>query len=355
MLVDFPQYWEGTMIKRFEGADGIRGLACLIVLLLHSVFTFFRATYESIVGMPKFGVWLFFVLSAFLLTRKFMSTGFSPVAVCEYALGRFLRIIPLFVLVVFAFWYLHVVGIFSFADVKSAILFEKGYVHLWTIPVEFKFYAVLPFIAFGLTYTRVRLGWLAAVAIAAVVLVAHQAFWGYWKTPEPTIDTIWYLPCFLMGSVAAIAYEPTRRLVSAGSANGVAAVTAVVLLLLSNPARFWLFDMPMDQWLLNKFLFLGAIWGGFLLFLIDGHGTIGAFLKTTAMRKLGQWSYSIYLVHWVFIEKLFPKYPNSLLMMLVCLALSIATGAVLYYLIESPIERFRHKINLGRKSRIATA
>lgn len=55
---------------RFEGADGIRGLACLIVLCTHAVAMFFNSTYMALAGMGKVGVWLFFVLSAFLCNNS---------------------------------------------------------------------------------------------------------------------------------------------------------------------------------------------------------------------------------------------------------------------------------------------
>lgn len=83
----------------YAGADGVRGLACLIVLCVHAAMMFFTNSSSGLAGTGKIGVWLFFVLSAFLLTSKFAAVGFSFYSIATYALGRVVRIIPLFSLV----------------------------------------------------------------------------------------------------------------------------------------------------------------------------------------------------------------------------------------------------------------
>lgn len=343
------------MPTKFEGADGIRGLACLIVLLLHALVMFFPDAYPGAVGAPKYGVWLFFVLSAFLLTRKFIYAGFSVSAIFEYAVGRFLRIFPLFVLVLFVFWSFNAVGMTSWDDVKSALLFERGYFHLWTIPVEFKFYLILPVLAFVLIVTARKFGTAAALGVSGIILTAHQLLWGYWNIPSLTIDTIWYVPCFFMGCVAAVCYEDSKIFVTNVSATIVAVVSILILLLVTNPVRLWMFGMPYDQWLLNKFVYFGALWAVFIVFLIDGKGVVGRFFCTAGMRRIGEWSYSIYLAHWFFIEKYYSVFPNNFAWMAFCVVISIAVGAALYYAVESPIEKLRRRIRFGHRVRLSTA
>lgn len=126
-------------------ADGIRGLACLIVLVVHATAVTFPATYPYLRGTAKVGVWLFFVLSAFLLTYKLLHRGFSLRTLVDYGLGRFLRIYPLFALTVLGYYLLWPsAGIATQADLVQALTLQKGYIHLWTVPVEFKFYFFLP-------------------------------------------------------------------------------------------------------------------------------------------------------------------------------------------------------------------
>lgn len=332
------------MANRFKGADGIRGLACLIVLLLHVIVMFFPETLPAIRGAPKFGLWLFFVLSAFLLTRKFISSGFSALSICEYALGRFLRIYPVFIFVLLVFFLFKSVGMVSVSDLKSAIFLQRGYFHMWTIPVEFKFYAVLPFIALILINIYSMFGSAVVLSVSALMLIAHQFFWGYWNIPQSTIDTIWYVPCFFMGCVAAVCYEDSRKLVNSSSATIIALFSFAVLAMITNPFRLFVFGAPYNEWLLDKYIYIGLLWAVFVLFLIDGDGIFGRFFCSFPMRKIGSWSYSIYLVHWFFVEKLYSHFVNSIFGAILCSALSIAVGAVLYYVVESPVENFRHRI-----------
>lgn len=95
---------------KLNGADGIRGLACLIVLITHAVNMFFIGT-PYLHGTGRIGVWLFFVLSAFLLTYKFERSGFSLLSISNYVIGRVLRIIPLFLISVVVYRLLRTAGI----------------------------------------------------------------------------------------------------------------------------------------------------------------------------------------------------------------------------------------------------
>lgn len=58
-------------------------------------------------------------------------------------------------------------------------------------------------------------------------------------------------------------------------------------------------------------------------------------------RSLGAWSYSNYLIHWLVYEKL-PVVQHGWIFALVPVLGSIGTGALLYLLMEAPMEKFRH-------------
>ena len=69
-------------------AAGIRGFACLWVMVIHN-FGFFVFPPGSVDGCGKIGVWLFFVLSAYLLTYKLVASGTSMPVLAAYAWGDF--------------------------------------------------------------------------------------------------------------------------------------------------------------------------------------------------------------------------------------------------------------------------
>ena len=333
------------MNGRFSGVDGIRGLACLIVLLTHVPGFFFPQTAAYFAGTGKYGVWLFFVLSAFLLTTKFAKTGFSTSVLAGYALGRFLRIIPLFVVVCAIYWVFGAAGIKSYGDFFSAITLQQGYAHLWTIPVEFKFYLLLPFFAFSFIYVSGKFGMVAASLLALVEIVIHQAVWPYWATPENSIATRWYIPSFIFGCYAAVSIDSIRERITSRSASIVAGVVILSLFCLSPGGRNLLAGMPLDRWLMDKYIFLSFLWMFFILVLADGKGMAGRIMKNVVLRRLGAWSYSIYLIHWFFYQGLASVQLGGLFAIGAFVG-AIVAGAALFTFIESPIERFRHSLQL---------
>ena len=122
----------------YGALDGIRGIAVLLVLADHSLPAF--------IGSGTAGVWIFFVLSGFLLTIPFVAQperAVSPQYMGEYLLRRLKRIIPMYYVYVFIVFFLY--GNFSSGAIRH-FLFLQGDGHLWTIQQEMLFYLALPLI-----------------------------------------------------------------------------------------------------------------------------------------------------------------------------------------------------------------
>jgi len=341
--------------RLYRGAEGIRGLACLLVLLAHAPGFFIPAVAAYFSGTGKFGVWLFFVLSAFLLTSKFERTGFRPEAIASYAIGRFLRIIPIFLIVVILCYFLGAAGVLSLSDVVSAISFQKGYAHLWTIPVEFKFYFLLPFFAYAFISVTRGFGQTGAFVLVVALIAVTQLIWPFWLTPENSIFTHWYLPSFILGSYAAVSIEFFRSKITDNLRNVLAIAAMFAIVVLTPYFRQVLFQMPLDGWLQNKFILLSLLWVVFLLSAIDGKGLFGGLMRTLVLMKLGKWSFSIYLIHWIIYGYLASVHiGNGFVWSVIAILSSIAVGAMLFILIESKIERLRHivqiRINISDKT-----
>ncbi|WP_313064768.1 acyltransferase family protein [Achromobacter animicus] len=334
------------MIKneRFPGADGIRGLACLVVLLTHAAAMFFiTAVGPRLAGAGKIGVWLFFVLSAFLLTHKFQTSGFSVSALGSYALGRVIRILPLFFVAVLVYFLLGTAGIDSARDVWLAVSFQNGYAHLWTIPVEFTFYAWLPLIAAALIAARKQS--IAVASVTAIIfIVGQQALWPYWRTEMNGIGTKWYLSSFTMGCYLATVINDVRGRVSDRSSDVICTLVAAGLILGTTGARHAIFGMPFDTALSDKFVYISAAWVLFIIATIDIKGIFGRLVNSKVMQKLGTWSYSIYLFHWLVFMHLQTRFQNSIVAMLAAIGISILVGAAIYHLLELPLERIRHRL-----------
>ncbi|MDD2031066.1 acyltransferase family protein [Pseudomonas sp. 39167] len=331
------------MTEKFSGADGIRGLACLIVLCAHVPGFFVPEIAKYFSGTGKFGVWLFFVLSAFLLTSKFSKNGFSIPELSGYAIGRTLRIIPLFMLVTLIYWNFNSAGILTGGDVLSANTFKQGYAHLWTIPVEFKYYFFLPAMAYSFIMIERRHGHFSTIILATMIIFFHQLAWPYWNTPENSISTYWYIPSFVLGSYAAVSINTLRQYITPLTSTLIASLVTLSLLFMSPGGRNILLGMPFDGWLMNKFIFLSFLWMLFVVFLADGKGVVGRLMQTTLLKTLGAWSYSIYLIHWLFYQKLSLVQHGWIYAFFAMLG-SIGAGAFLYLVIEAPIEKFRHSL-----------
>lgn len=330
------------MTTRLAAVDGIRGLACLLVVCTHALGVFMPASNPYIVGIGKNGVWLFFVLSAFLLTAQFERSGFAGKALLVYAISRCLRILPLFVIVVLMYWTWGTADINTWDDVKRAMLMQQGYVHLWTIPVEFKFYALLPFVAASFIYVKGKHGVVVMVVLSAAVIGLLQLVWPYWQTPYNSLSTTWYLPCFIWGCAAAVAFDSVRPWVTPQRATLAGTGIVLVMVLVSPWPMHVLFDAPYDTWLRNQFVYLSLLWAVFVLFSADGRGLWGRWLSSLPLRTLGQWGYSLYLIHLLVLVKLAVLHPGSWTWMVFATFCAIATGGVLHYVIEAPLERMRH-------------
>src|SRR3954469_22490824 len=164
--------------KRLPALDGLRGLAVLLVLLDHASdaeLRLFPAANMNRAG--KYGVHLFFVLSAFLLTHLLLLRPAAELARARtwinYAVRRFLRIFPLYVLVLAVVVLLHRL---KWHDFFTHILLRDGKRQFWTIPVEVKYYMILPLVAVTLSWLRERrwlrglLAGLGAVAVGAAII-----------------------------------------------------------------------------------------------------------------------------------------------------------------------------------------
>ncbi len=125
---------------KLDQLEGLRGVASFVVLLSHVRLTFFadinevlRDRYGHIVGTlaeavcdGNFAVWLFWVMSALVLSIRFHASddpGSSSALLTDATVRRYPRLLlPVIASVMFA-WVLHALGLMT--NVKLAELFER--------------------------------------------------------------------------------------------------------------------------------------------------------------------------------------------------------------------------------------
>jgi peptidoglycan/LPS O-acetylase OafA/YrhL len=160
--------------------DGIRGIAVLLVWLCHTSRRDQAAlSWLSFHGIGLIGVMLFFVLSGYLLSMPITSE--KKFHFRTYILRRFLRIAPLYYLVIISVYlyqqytgnisdkYLHVND--GFFGLIKHLFFIKGDSLFWTIPAEFVNYLILPVLAVYLIRQRYK-----ALTFLTIASVAYSFY-----------------------------------------------------------------------------------------------------------------------------------------------------------------------------------
>ena len=328
--------------------DGVRGIAILYVTLSHlgnkrtSAFT----------GAGEYGVWLFFALSAFLLSHYFFvkpERSRSAIEWLNYGMRRFLRIYPLYLAALATG---AVLGLWSFAAVPDGAMLR--YPTFWAVFVEFRFYFLLPFMVVAMQWLGDRHRLLPLAAVLAY-LPLHAALFPA-AALHPGYDAFGmgeglffeYIPVFLFGMAAAwAAVNLPLRL--AGRGWDVLLIAMPLAPIGLQVARYyWFPSFPPDfyhlEWVAGGAFFALWIYG-----VAVSHGWARQLLGTPVLRFFGFVSYSTYLFQDFWIEHLTRTDLSDGLFMVVALAAIFATSMVLFLAIERPLSRITLKSLTGAR------
>lgn len=339
--------------NHLDALDGLRGLAVLVVLASHlSNHGLHLVPGFSLGGTGKSGVYLFFVLSAFLLTRILMDRPAGeyrqPRLWADYGLRRVLRIWPLYLVVLVLSWALTSAGVAGWhyqmdtASFWRHLSLREGQSVLWSIPVEFTYYLFLPLVALALAWIRLRKpGIVAEVAIAAGLLLAASWAWPAAQSEPNDIRLGPYLVIFLCGALAArldLALREPGRPRWPRAWLAVAVVASIALVLTIPTAWSLATGSELDPALNHRwFLFFGLAWSALLLAVLHGPAWLRRPFAWTPMRWVGAVSFSLYLWHMPVLVALLARglasWPLAPLWFLV---VALAVAAASYLLFERP-------------------
>jgi peptidoglycan/LPS O-acetylase OafA/YrhL len=347
---------------RSARVESLRALAALAVMEGHifgSAHAYGATVYDTyfhrlLLG-GGFGVYLFFVLSGYLLYWPFAREAFAshgPVNLRRYAMNRALRILPLYyaVLVIllivqnhggtFHLWWTHAVFAESYSN--STFLSVDGV--MWSLVTELHFYIALPLIAYAiarLARGSLRRGTIALLVLGVASFVLRDLT--FLRHPQTSSLLRYQLPSmfwyFAFGMALAhlrLAWERRRP----AWVRGPLASSDAWLLV---AAVLWALVMHDYGWELlggtASFLMVGAC----VLPLEKGY--LVRALEWRVLAFIGVCSYSLYLWHLPIVGHIWSAgWVHSFLALFVVAApASIAAATVSYLVIESPFLRLRRR------------
>jgi peptidoglycan/LPS O-acetylase OafA/YrhL len=220
---------------------------------------------------------------------------------------------------------------------------------LWTIPVEFKFYLVLPLLMVAiLLLLRDRMS-IAILVLGVGILLSH------WLLPvvEGGVDTFPFIGVFLTGIFLAFLQRPRPGELGT-SPNALLLYEALAWLCIA--AFVWLIPsvhmvltgmkMPLTE--NESHPIYATLWAAMILFMLRGSGAMRGLLESRLLVFLGQISFSLYLWHRgsIYLMHRLTYYhrvdflPHGLKALIILIA-AIGMAYLSYVLIERPVQRWR--------------
>ena len=303
---------------RIDALDGVRGLAILLVVLLHG--TFYGVPLPGVAPLPEHPYWrlaglgwcgvdVFFVLSGFLITGILLRSKGAPGYFRNFYARRALRIFPLYYLVLaLLLWVLprppatpaeQVSYLLYYQNLRLAFAvdahFDPAREITWSLAIEEQFYLVWPAVVWLVS----RRG-LVRVCVAAIAGAIALRFW---MTGVPDVRTHVLTPCrvdtLAAGALLAVVGLPPRWLAVTALAAG-----ALGLVVLASWTGTSLPEHPTDPRMQRYALLAALAFAVGVVALAAGGGRLAGWLRLAPLRSLGRYSYCIYLVHFVVVDEL---------------------------------------------------
>ncbi|MEL7034416.1 MAG: acyltransferase [Cyanobacteria bacterium J06592_8] len=348
--------------------DGLRAIAVILVFFAHgsrlidvpenlTIFGFFFKPAMHYFG--RCGVYLFFILSSFLLTGQLLREKVDLKSIhtwTNYTFKRLIRIYPLYIFILFV--YLIFPGFrYNFSNFVNHLLLQEGFGHFWTIRVEFQYYLVLPIVLFLMVFILNRNLMLSSIVFTVFLVLIEGFNIIYPEDAQGNEIVLPHLPIFLMGSLAALvnmkvspllkdARPRTRVIMELVSGSLLLAIVFSIPNVVSR--NLWsLFSsndfasLPASHWIFTLQAFL---WCVFLVTHLQGTGFLKKALSHPSLRLISTLSFGLYLWHIAvlgYIEAYLPV--PGVIKFIAVFIITLAISATTFVLIERPFSKLKFK------------
>jgi peptidoglycan/LPS O-acetylase OafA/YrhL len=354
----------GRLDERRAGLDGIRGIAVVLVVLVHSGNSLWPSAARWLGWGGPLGVHLFFVLSGYLITSLLLAEADrrGAISVGGFLRRRLRRLLPALVVCLIGLALLpwlrppadELLGATATAltfTMNLAMLSDRFRVtdqppevlHLWSLAIEMHFYVLWAVVLWWTTrrgWTTRRLLVLTAAAVVAVALwrvylYEHGTFWLFLYLRTDT-----RLDASLVGALAAVLVRggyleciPRPALTITGAIGLAAVVVAGFTVGWESP--------ELDRGLYTLLALAGA--AGIVAVVLDPGSWLDRLLSWSWLTWLGRVSFSLYLWHYL----IFSKFERGEYLaagpvrFVVAIGLSLIAAALSYELVEQRAVRFR--------------
>ncbi|MCM2285984.1 MAG: acyltransferase [Desulfobacula sp.] len=349
---------------QIDALDGLRGLAVIIVIFAHTGnIDFHIIPFINFSGSGHGGVFLFFMLSAFLLTYPFLYQGseaFSFKKLAIYFERRFFRIYPLYFLyltaalvsthILSANFFMVDKGLpfsLDFTEYIDHLRMNSGKEVAWSIPVEFAYYFILPAVAAVFVFV-LNLNRTLSLAFVMATIILIRSVWPLSEAVSIR-SVIYHLPIFLGGSLLAVFHhhwlrhnlDSHQRLTRGLDISG---IISLMLIFMLSPKI--LSSVGLDSWGIaphRQFLLFAILWAVVIFASIHGNGILRFIFEWKGLRYLGFVSFSAYLLHGAVIKiihhsPLIKIMPGSVLGWMVLIS-TFFFSWITYSLIERPASK----------------
>lgn len=329
--------------------DALRAFAVLLVIVHH-----WCGPADSPLG--PIGVWIFFVLSGFLITRILLDSrrdtpGANRQALARFYIRRILRIFPLYYFVLLlAFltsatfrsswpWYAAYLQNFWMIRATDDTQIFGG--HFWSLAVEEQFYLVWPLIVLFAprVVLPVVLGSALGLAVACRCITTAVGW-------EP-FQVYAFTPCNfdMLGLGALLAYIVTYRRADLVRFRRLAFAAAVVILCTNALLRIPLLNLSTTALPTGcmTFWFIARVMGGV-------RGIAGRGLRFPPSVYLGQISYGIYVYHYFVPDTLIGLLRRCHLeldgapFLATCFIATIVVASMSWSFLEKPVRSLKDRL-----------